>query len=581
MLWLSPSGLEGVFMTTSMWSGVLRGSSAIVAALALMALPAMCQDSGVTGDYATGYHIHVITRSTQAVDYRRTGSTHVDLRGTDLMPEIKGDAKVESRTGRIEIDASFDHVRPPSTFGLTYLTYVLWAITPQGSPRNLGELVLNRDHGSLKVTADLQAFALILTAEPYFAVSQPSDLVVAQDIVRQDTKGRVESVVVKYDLLPRDIYAAQVSQVPQPMFGVDNKIPLDLLEARNALRIARDSHAEQYAASTFAKAQALLDQAEDYYRRKQGMSPIGTVAREASQTAEEARIMTLKAEQEEAEQKVRDAARKRAEDAEAAAKAQHEEAEAQQRAAAQAEAAAQQAQAAQQTEALQRQQADAARASAEQAKAQADEARHQAELAQQQAAQQAQLADQARQQAEAQTAQLRARLLAQLNQVLQTRDTARGLIVSMPDVLFDTGKANLRPAARERLARVAGILLAYPDIRLEIDGFTDSTGSLAFNEKLSMERATGVESYLAQQGVAGTSMTTQGFGPDNPIAPNTTSAGRQQNRRVEMVVSGESIGAAVSQSGANGGAPGMSGPAQPAMPDQSTPAQPMPAPQQK
>ncbi len=541
-------------MLPSLISKVCRGSF-LLALAALLTLPAAAQD--VTGNSDTGYRIHVISRSTQAVDYRRTGSTHVDLRGTDLMPEVRGEAKIESRTGRIEIDASFEHLRPASTFGLTYLTYVLWAITPQGAPRNLGELIEKDGHGNLKVTADLQAFALIVTAEPYFAVTQPSDLVVAQDIVREDTKGRVETVEVKYDLLPHSYYEAQVSQIPQPIFGVDRKIPLDLLEARNALRIAKDAHADQYAASTLAKAQALLDQAEDYYRRKQGMSPIGTVAREASQTAEEARVMTLKAEDDERAQKEREAARKRAEDAEAQAQAQQANAEAQQQAAAQAQAAAQQAQADAQAQTQQRQQAEADRAAAEQAKAQADEARQQAdqarqqaEAAQQQASQQAQQADQARQQAEAQTAQLRARLLQQLNSVLQTHDSARGLIVSMPDVLFDTGKAQLKPAARERLAKVAGILLAYPDIRVEIDGYTDSTGTQAFNEKLSMERATEVESYMAQQGVAGTSMTTQGFGPDNPIASNDTAAGRRQNRRVELVVSGESIGAAAAQGAA-------------------------------
>ncbi len=552
-------------MMISMRSRIFRNLSFFSLTLTLAAVPMFGQDTGVTGNEATGYRIHVISRSTQAVDYRRTGSTHVNLRGTDLMPEVKGEAKVESRTGRIEIDASLEHLRPPSTFGLTYLTYVLWAITPQGGPRNLGELIPKDGHASLKVTADLQAFALIVTAEPYFAVSQPSDLVVAQDIVRQDTKGRIESVEVKYELLPHDFYAAQVSQVPESIFGVDKKIPLDLIEARNAVRIAKDAHADQYAASTYAKAQADLDQAEDYYRRKQGMGPIGTVAREASQTAEEARVMTLQAEEDERRQKEKDAARKRAEDAEAEALRQQQEAAAQ-------HLAAEQAQAAAQIEAQQRQQADAERTAAEQAKAQADEARQQAdqarqqaEAAQQQAAQQAQAADQARQQAEAQTAQLRARLLQQLNQVLQTRDTARGLIVSMPDVLFDTGKANLRPAARERLAKVAGILLAYPDIRVEIDGYTDSTGTLAFNEKLSQERAAGVESYLAQEGVAGTSMTTQGFGPSDPIASNSTAAGRQQNRRVEMVVSGESIGAATGQNRAA---------------DQSTPpAQITPAPQ--
>lgn len=168
----------------------------------------------------------------------------------------------------------------------------------------------------------------------------------------------------------------------------------------------------------------------------------------------------------------------------------------------------------------------------------------QAEQAQQQAQMQAQQSDQARQQAENEKQQMRARLLQQLNQVLETRDTARGLIVNMPDVLFDTGKSDLKPAARERLAKIAGILLAYPDIKVEIDGYTDSTGSLEFNERLSQARAEAVRSYLGAQGVKSDSMTTQGFGPNNPIAPNETSSGRQQNRRVEMVVSGQSIGEA-------------------------------------
>jgi outer membrane protein OmpA-like peptidoglycan-associated protein len=346
---------------------------------------------------------------------------------------------------------------------------------------------------------------------------------------------------------------------------VNNKIPLDLLEARNALRIAKDIHADKYASVTFDKAQADLDKAEDYYRRKQGSGPIGTVAREATQTAEEARLMTIKAIQDEQAQAERDAARKRTEDAEASAEAQRRAAEEQQAAAVRAQAEAAQAQAAQQAEAQQRQEAEAARAAA-------DQARQQAELAQQQANQQAQAAEQARQQAVDEKNQMRARLLAQLNQVLQTRDSARGLIVSMPDVLFDTGKSQLKPAARERLARVGGILLAYPDIRVEIDGYTDSTGSPDFNQKLSMDRAASVESYLAQQGVAGTSMTTQGFGPADPIASNDTASGRQQNRRVELVVSGASIGGATSQNGQNM-APDQSG-----MPGQASPQQtPVPA----
>jgi outer membrane protein OmpA-like peptidoglycan-associated protein len=285
-----------------------------------------------------------------------------------------------------------------------------------------------------------------------------------------------------------------------------------LLEARNAVRIAKDAGAGQYAPSELQKAQDLLNRAEDYYRRKQGSGPIGTVAREATQTAEEARVMSIQR----AEQAQRDQERQAAADQTAKAQA---DAQAQQAAAAQAQAQAQQSQ------------AQAA----------------QAELARQQAAQQAQQSEQARQQAENDKAQMRARMLQQLNQVLVTKDTARGLIVSMPDVLFDTGKSDLKSTARERLAKVAGILIAYPDIHVEIDGYTDSTGSLELNERLSQERADAVRSYLSSQGVNSSAITTQGFGPSQPIASNDTASGRQQNRRVELVVSGSSIVEAAQQ----------------------------------
>jgi len=302
------------------------------------------------------------------------------------------------------------------------------------------------------------------------------------------------------------------------------------------VRIAKDAGAGQYAPSELQKAQDLLTRAEDYYRRKQGSGPIGTVAREATQTAEEARVMSIQRE----EQAQRDQERQAAADQTAKAQA---DAQAQQAAAAQAQAQAQQSQ------------AQAA----------------QAELARQQAAQQAQQAEQARQQAENDKAQMRARMLQQLNQVLETKDTARGLIVSMPDVLFDTGKSDLKSTARERLAKVAGILIAYPDIHVEIDGYTDSTGSLELNERLSQERADAVRTYLSSQGVNSSAITSQGFGPSQPIASNDTASGRQQNRRVELVVSGSSIGEAAQQN-----APGQNAtPAAPASTtDQTAPTQP-------
>ena len=475
------------------------------------------------------FRVNVVSRSAKAVDYRhRGGSTKVDLRGTDLMPRASGEAKVESKSGRLEINTKLTGMEPANKFGLEFLTYVLWAITPEGRANNLGEILLTDGKSEIHVTTDLQAFALIVTAEPYFAVTQPSDLVVAENIVRSDTKGREEAINVKYELLPRGLYAAQVEPLRDVVYGIDRKAPLELFEARNAVRIARAAKADQYAASSFAKAEQDLKQAEDYYRRKQGRTPIGTVAREAAQTAEEARVMSLKRQEEERIAKEKEAA------------------------------AAREAQARSETEAetQRRQQAESERAAAEQAKAEADLAAEKTKVAaleQQQALQaenerarsQAEESERGRQKAEQEKAEMRARLLQQLNAILVTRDTARGLIATMPDVLFETGKFSLKPAARESLAKLAGILLAYPDLRLEVDGHTDSVGSDEYNQQLSEKRAASARDYLVQQGLPISSATVVGLGKTQPIASNATAAGRQQNRRVELVVSGEVIGTAI------------------------------------
>jgi len=489
------------------------------------------------------FRTNVVTRTTKAVDYRhRGGSTKVDLRGTELMPQAAGEAKVESKTGRLEIDAKLNGMEPANKFGLEYLTYVLWAITPEGRANNLAEVVLDNGKSEMHATTDLQAFGLIITAEPYFAVTQPSDHMVAQDIIRSDKPFFQSAHDVRYELLPKGLYASQVEPLRDVVYGIDQKAPLDLFEARNAVRIARAAKAEQYAPSSFAKAEQDLKQAEDYYRRKQGRTPIGTVAREAVQTAEEARVMSLKRQEEERVEKEKQAAAAREAQANAEAEAQTQR----------------------------RMQAETERASAEQAKAEAERAKQESDLAAQKAAQekqeaqaaqaaalaqqqalqaeserarsQAEEAERGRQKAEAEKSEMRARLLQQLNAILVTRDTARGLVATMPDVLFETNSFVLRPTARERLAKVAGILLAYPDLRLEVDGHTDSVGSEAYNQQLSEKRAASVRDYLAQQGIPISSVVVRGFGKTQPVASNTTAEGRQQNRRVELVVSGEVIG---------------------------------------
>jgi outer membrane protein OmpA-like peptidoglycan-associated protein len=481
------------------------------------------------------------------------------------MPDVHGNAKVESQKGRISIDASFPKLASPQQFGNEYLTYVLWAITPEGRAQNLGEIVPG-DAKKLSVTTDLQAFGMIVTAEPYFSVTQPSDVVVIENTVRPDTVGASEYIDARYELVGRHQYIPQQSRYAPTV--LDPKIPLYLHEARNAVRIAEAEGATVYASDSFNKAATLLQQAEDYQaRKKPETKPIATVAREAAQMAEDARLVTIRRRGETVAEQERQAAAKREADARAQAdqsKSQAED-EAQRRQRAEADAA-ESARLKAQAEARQ-QEAQAASEAANREKAEA-QAAQQAALQQQQAAQaeteKARLAaaeaDQQRLKAEQDREQMRAKLLQQLNTILETKDTARGLIVNISDVLFDTGKYTLKPGAREKLAKVAGIVLSYPDLRLQMEGHTDNIGSDQYNQTLSERRAEAVRSYLTAQGVPAANLTAIGLGKTQPVASNATSAGRQQNRRVEMVVSGEAIGTKF-------GAPQRPGDEQPSLPN--------------
>src|SRR5579859_6496997 len=503
------------------------------------------------------YRVTVVERSTQAVDYRdRSGTTQVDFKGTSLMPRVTGDAKVTGHTGRMAIDASLHHLEPARTFGPQYLTYVLWAITTEGRAVNLGEVIPSDGNARVQLTSGMQEFGLIVTAEPYFAVTRPSDLVVAENIVRQDTKGGIHPISARYQLLQKWQYTINLTPDKLPATAADKKTPLQMLEAENAIAIAEASGAEQFAPAPLEKAREYLNQARDYERRKQGSKTIATVARAAAQNAEDARLTTLEKKRQQQLAEERRAAQERIQSAQSQAQAESARAEEArreaQRESEQRGLAEQQRQAAEQAA----QQASEARAQAQQQLQEAEAARQAAQQQQQalsqqaeQARLQAQQAEQARMQAEQQAEQTRQRLLNQLNQVLQTRDSARGLIVNMSDVLFDTGRATLKPGAKLRLAKVAGIILAYPDLKLEIDGFTDSTGSSSLNQELSERRALAVSDFLVSQGVGANNVTTHGYGPSNPVASNTTIAGRQLNRRVELVVSGSAIGSSTGAAG--------------------------------
>jgi outer membrane protein OmpA-like peptidoglycan-associated protein len=494
------------------------------------AAPQQANPPAGPGDQMPIFRVQVYARTTKAVNYRhRGGSTTVDFRGTDLMPEVAGHAKVDGKAGRLAISVELTHMQPASRFGGQFLTYVLWAITPEGRAVNLGE-VLPGDNGKDKidVTTDLQAFGLIVTAEPYYSVTHPSNTVVAENILRQETKGFEEPINAKFDVLEGAQYTIDVPADQLPATRADSKVPLDLLEARNAVAIAKAAGAQHYAADSLAKAEDMLTRAEDYLQRKQGRTPIGTAARGATQMAEDARVLTLRRKEQEridAERRAHEEAQAKAEaDARAAQEqAAKSQAQAEEDARRRAEAERQQAAAL-----AQQQQAEAATAAANSAAAEAERQRQESERQKQEAIRQKEA--------------MRARLLAQLNQVLQTRDTARGLIVSMPDVLFDFNKYTLKPEARERLARISGIVLAYPDLKLQIEGYTDSIGSDEYNQTLSEKRAETVRSYLISSGVSMDSVSAQGKGKADPIADNSTAAGRKLNRRVEMIVSGDVIG---------------------------------------
>ena len=496
------------------------------------------------------YVVSETSRTVEAVDYQhRGGASEVDLAGTALLPSADGKAKVRSKRGTMEVEANFGNLQSPTTFGAEYLTYVMWAISPEGHAVNLGEVLIGgNDRSKLTATTNLQAFALIVTAEPYFAVRQPSDVVVLENVIRADTKGTPEAVHAKYELTERGGYIPTGYKFDPVV--LDAKLPLEFLEARNAVRIAQSEGADTYAGESYQHAVELMNTTDAYATgghtdRKQLIAK----SRETVQTAEDAREIAVKR----IEDNRRASELQASSDAQARSQAQADEAT-QQKLQAQADAT--------------RAQTDRANAEADRLKAQNDTAnaetarlKAQTDLTNNQAASTAaintaqadadryrliaQHAQEGEQQADSDKMAMRAQLEVRLNEILQTRDSARGLIVSMSDVLFDTGQYSLKPGAREKLAKVAGILIAYPSLNIAVGGYTDNVGGDEMNQKLSENRAGAVRDYLVQQWVVANSVSATGFGNTLPVASNDNSAGRQENRRVELVVSGEAIGSPV------------------------------------
>ena len=276
---------------TTLLIGLLAGP-----AHAQVVTPAQSADAKATTPL---FRVTVVGRTTPAINYRpRSGETRVDLVGTPLLPQARGFAEVSGEKGYIEIDARLEKMESARKFGEEYLTYVLWAITPEGRATNLGEVQIDDDDARIEVTTQLQAFALIVTAEPYFAVTQPSDVVVMENMVRENTRGQVETVQAKYELLRRGTYLMNQS-ANFKVKPLEPGAPLDLAEARNAVELARLAGADRYAADTYAKATRLLTDAEIAREKRKRGNDVMMPARQAAQTAEDARLIALQRQEEE------------------------------------------------------------------------------------------------------------------------------------------------------------------------------------------------------------------------------------------------------------------------------------------
>jgi outer membrane protein OmpA-like peptidoglycan-associated protein len=541
--------------------------------------PAQAQTSRQANQ--TTFDVNVVSRTTRAVKYEhRSGKTQIDFHGTNLMPRASGEATIESKRGAMEVHVTFKNLDEPTSFGTEYLTYVMWAISPEGRSVNMGEVLVGDNHRSkLEVTTDLQAFALIVTAEPYYAVRRPSNVVIAENAIRSDTVGTTEAVDAKYELIDRGGYIPTGYHMDPVV--LNSKLPLEFFEARNAVRIARAAGAESYATSSYEKAESQMKQAENLGTMKHvDRNAVIAASRQVVQTADDSREIAVKrmdadrasaARDSEAaklasararsindtqarldaEAATADANRRRAEADKATTEAQRLQQDAQadsdrnRAVAVSANQAVSDAQQAQRSAEADSDRNRAVAVNANQAVSDAQQAQRSAEADSDRNRLAAATSDQQLKQAVRNREALRAKLLQQFNLIVATRDTARGLIVNLSDVVFDTGKSTLRPGAREKLAKISGIVLAYPDLRLAIEGNTDSVGGDAMNQRLSEQRADSVRDYLLHETIPAASMTSRGLGKTQPVATNDTAEGRQQNRRVELVVSGEIIGTAI------------------------------------
>jgi outer membrane protein OmpA-like peptidoglycan-associated protein len=464
--------------------------------------------------------IVIAKRHTLAIRYKDNDDTSVNITGTNLNPQAFGKAEIKRKEGRTRVKLKMENLGHPQQLGAYYTTYILWAIAPEGQADNLAELPIKSDF-EVDVTTSFQTFGLIITAEPHSAVKLPSPVIVCENTLRKGTEGGIEASRFDYS---GDAGALYVVESGAPIYA-DYNTPLMILGARRSVEIAVRAGARKYSEPELREAEVKLAALEQTWpSRRKDEQKFSGLAHDVMRLGERARELavdriaqarldderraathTIARAQSEAERAKLDAERARAEAAasqDAVARAEAELADARRR--------VEQAQ----TE------ADRSKANEDLAKAEAERARLEADRAKQD------------------KDDLQQRLYASISAILETRREARGLIVNLSDVLFDFNQASLKPGAREKLSKLAGILLAYPgSFHIEVEGHTDAIGSQDYNQRLSEDRAESVGSYLLRAGIGQDRIVAvRGFGKMRPVTTNDTPEGRQMNRRVEIVI---------------------------------------------
>jgi outer membrane protein OmpA-like peptidoglycan-associated protein len=460
--------------------------------------------------------VTVAKRSTLAIRYKDDDGTSVNMVGTNLNMQASGKAEVKRKEGRTRVRLEMENIGHPQSLGAYYTTYILWAIAPEGQADNLAELPV-KSKFDVEVTTSFQTFGLIITAEPHSAVKLPSPVIIAENALRKGTEGAIQASRIEYSGDPGSLYV--VASQDAPAFNADYETPLLILGARRSVQIARRAGATRYAEPELREAEVKLEALEQTWtHNRKSEEKFGGIARDVMRLGERARELAVERDY----QARLDAERHEANSA--ISQAQSEADRAKEQAAAYRDALARA-----------ESEVDAARNRVQEALTEADKAKAREELARAEAEQAKVEAERAKQD----TAALQDKLFVSLSAILETRREARGLIVNLSDVLFDFNQATLKPGAKEKLSKLAGILLAYPgSYRMEIEGHTDGVGSQDYNQKLSEDRAETVHSYLVSAGITPDRVVAvRGFGKIRPVASNDTPEGRQQNRRVEIVIS--------------------------------------------